>query len=43
MIKEIYDKAKKNNCEIITPLDVAVSESMNGEAKLKDLNKQIMK
>jgi phosphoglycerate kinase len=39
MIKEIYDKAKKNNCEIITPLDVAVSESMNGEAKLKDLNK----
>ena len=39
MIKEIYDKAKKNNCEIITPLDFAVSESMNGDAKLKDLNK----
>ena len=41
MIEEIYNKAKKNNCEIITPLDFAVSETMNGNAKYKDLDKII--
>ena len=39
MIKEVFDKAKKNNCEVITPLDFAVSETMNGDAKFKDHDK----
>ena len=40
IIKEIYDKANKNNCEIITPLDFAVSETYEMvNAKLKDLKK----
>ena len=39
MIKEVFDKAKKNNCEVITPLDFAVSETMNGDAKFSDHDK----
>ena len=39
MIKEVFDKAKKNNCEVITPLDFVVSETMNGDAKFKDHDK----
>ena len=35
IIGEIYDKADKNSCEIVTPLDFAVSESIDGEANLK--------
>ena len=37
IIKEIYDKAKENNCDIIIPLDFAVSETSDGNANLKDL------
>ncbi len=36
IIQEIYDKADKYNCEIIIPLDFAVSESTDGEANFKD-------
>ena len=39
MIKEVFDKAKKNNCEVITPVDFAVSETINGDAKFKDQDK----
>ena len=38
IIKEIYDKVSKSNCEIITPFDFAVSGSADGEAIYKDLN-----
>ena len=40
IIKQIYDKAKKNNCEIVIPEDCMVSTSLNGEGKNKNL-KQI--
>ncbi len=36
IIGEIYDKADKNNCKIVIPLDFAVSESVDGEANFKD-------
>ena len=36
IIGEIYDKADKNSCEIVIPLDFAVSESIDGEANLKN-------
>ena len=35
IIGEIYDKADKNSCKIVIPLDFAVSESIDGEANLK--------
>ncbi len=38
IIKEIYDKVNKSNCEIITPFDFVVSGSADGEAIYKDLN-----
>ncbi len=38
IIKKIYDKAKKNNCEIIIPEDCVVSSSFEGEGKNKNLN-----
>ncbi len=38
IIKQIYDKAKKSNCEIIIPEDCMVSTSLNGEGKNKNLN-----
>ena len=37
IIKEIYDEAAKNNCDIILPLDFAVSETSNGDANFKDI------
>ena len=37
IIQDIYDKAVKNNCEIITPSDFAVSKTTDGEAEFKDL------
>ena len=40
IIKQIYDKAKKSNCEIVIPEDCMVSTSLNGEGKNKNL-KQI--
>ena len=40
IIKQIYDKAKKSNCEIVIPEDCVVSTSLNGEGKNKNL-KQI--
>ena len=36
IIDEIYDKATKNKCEIMIPLDFAVSKSMDGKANYKD-------
>ncbi len=38
-IEEIYDKAKKNNCEIIIPSDFAVSQSTEGKAQFKEEDK----
>ncbi len=40
IIKKIYEKAKKNNCEVFIPEDCVVSTNLNGEGKNKDL-KQI--
>ncbi len=40
-IKEIYDSAKKNNCNIVIPSDFAVSESTDGKASFRDI-KSIM-
>ena len=40
IIKQIYDKAKKSNCEIVIPEDCMVSTSLSGEGKNKNL-KQI--
>ena len=36
IIEEIYFKANKNNCEIVIPLDFAVSNSKDGEANFKN-------
>ena len=36
-IKEIYDTAHKNNCEIVIPFDFAVSETTDGNANFKGL------
>ncbi len=36
IIGEIYDKADENSCEIVIPLDFAVSESIDGEANFKN-------
>ena len=38
IINEIYDKAIENNCEIVTPLDFAVSENTEGKANFRGLN-----
>ena len=38
IINEIYDKAIENNCEIVTPLDFAVSENTEGKANFRELN-----
>ncbi len=40
IIKKIYEKAKKNNCEVVIPEDCVVSTNLNGEGKNKNL-KQI--
>ena len=40
IIKKIYDKALKNNCEIVIPEDCVVGTSFEGEGKSKNL-KQI--
>ncbi len=37
IIKEIYLKAKKNNCEIVTPEDCVVSTNFDGKGKNKNL------
>jgi len=38
LIKEIIEKSKKYNCEIITPKDVIVSKSLDGKGKEKNIN-----
>ncbi len=38
IIKKIYEKAKKNNCEIVIPEDCIVSTSFDGEGKNKNLD-----
>ena len=38
IIKEIYEKAKQNNCEILIPEDCVVSTSFDGSGKNKNLN-----
>ena len=37
VIKEIYNLAKQNKCQIITPIDFGVSETLEGNANFKDL------
>ena len=37
IIKEIYDKASKNNCKIVIPEDCVVGTSFEGEGKNKNL------
>jgi len=39
IIKKIYDFAGKNKCEIIIPIDFAVSKTTFGNSNFKDLNK----
>ena len=36
IIEKIYEKAKKNNCEIVIPEDCIVSTSFDGEGKNKN-------
>ena len=38
IINKIYDKAKRNNCEIIIPEDCVVGKSFEGEGKNKNLD-----
>ena len=38
IIEKIYKKAKKNNCEIIIPVDCRVGTSFDGEGKNKNLD-----
>ncbi len=38
IIEKIYEKAKKNNCEIVLPEDCIVSTSFDGEGKNKNLD-----
>ncbi len=38
LITEIINKAKQSNCELITPVDVVVSENMNTKGETKNLN-----
>ena len=38
IIKDIYNSAKKNKCNIIIPTDCMVSSDLNGDAKHKKLN-----
>ena len=38
IIKKIYEKASKNNCEIVIPEDCVVGTSFEGEGKNKNLN-----
>ena len=38
IIQAIYEKAKKNNCEILIPEDCIVSKNFNGSGKNKNLN-----
>ena len=38
IIKKIYDKASKNNCEIIIPEDCVVGTSFEGKGQNKNLN-----
>ena len=37
MVKEIYKELRKNNCKIITPVDFALSDNINGDASFKDV------
>ena len=39
IIEKIYNKAIKNNCEIIIPKDCVVGTSLKGEGKNKDIDK----
>jgi len=38
LITEIINKAKQSNCELITPIDVVVSENVNTKGETKNLN-----
>ena len=38
LIKEIFEKSKKYNCKIISPIDIVVSNSLEGLPKHKELN-----
>ena len=39
IIEKIYERAKKNNCEIFIPEDCVVSTSLEGKGKNKDLKR----
>ena len=41
IIQEILDNAYKNDCEIITPVDLVVSKTTDGNANFKNLNNVI--
>ena len=38
IVKEIYDKAKKNKCEILCPTDFSVGKNLNDISKNKKIN-----
>ena len=38
IIEKIYDNVKKNNCEIIIPVDCVVGTSFEGEGKIKNFD-----
>ena len=38
MVKEILEKSKTYNCQIHSPLDVVVSQDLNGSGKIKENN-----
>ena len=38
LVKEILEKAKTYNCQIYCPVDVVVSQSLNGKGKVKKIN-----
>ena len=39
LIKEILENSKKYNCKVICPIDVVVSNSLDGKGKNEDVNK----
>ena len=38
IVEQIFSLAKKNNCKVIIPLDVAVGKKLEDKAKIKDLS-----
>ena len=38
IVQKIYNNLDRGNCKIVTPIDFAVSESIDGEANFKDFH-----